>query len=138
MIKSFRGKTAERLFKREAVKGFDRVALRKLVMPDAAVTLDDLRAPPGKAPSNLDPIPVLATFIYKNAATKSSHSALQSQVFSRSPFNAKEYEGVFGDLAGAEGQGGFFKLRYFATAVPYIQGLLLYLLSIGFPFFAVP
>lgn len=50
MIKSFWDRDAERLFRREPVKrlGADiqRVALRKLRMLDAAITLDDLRVPP--------------------------------------------------------------------------------------------
>ena len=50
MIKSFRDRNAESLFRRQAVKrlGADvqRVALRKLRMLDAATTLDDLRVPP--------------------------------------------------------------------------------------------
>ena len=51
MIRSFRDKDAERLFKRQPVRklGADvqRVALRKLRQLDAAVRLEDLRAPPG-------------------------------------------------------------------------------------------
>ena len=50
MIKSFKGRNAERLFHREPVRrlGTDvqRAALRKLRMLDAATTLDDLRIPP--------------------------------------------------------------------------------------------
>jgi proteic killer suppression protein len=50
VIKSFRDRDAERLFRRERVKrlGADiqQVALRKLRMLDAATTLDDLRVPP--------------------------------------------------------------------------------------------
>jgi hypothetical protein len=106
------------------------------------VVYDDVRrwlqgAPPGGNPAELDPQKVLAAFIYKNVLTEASHSALQVQVFGRSPFNAKQYETVFGDLSDAEAHGGFFKLRYFATAIPYIQGLLLYLLTISFSFFAI-
>jgi len=50
VIKSFRSKDAEQLFKRERVKRFrniERVARRKLEMLDAATTLGDLRALPG-------------------------------------------------------------------------------------------
>ena len=51
MIRSFDDGRAERLFKRERVKGLSsdlqRTALRKLQMIDAAETLDDLRVPPG-------------------------------------------------------------------------------------------
>ena len=51
MIRTFRDKDTERLFKRQPVRklGADvqRVALRKLRQLDAAVRLEDLRAPPG-------------------------------------------------------------------------------------------
>lgn len=51
MIASFGDRDTEALFRRERVKRLDsrmlRVALRKLLMLDAAATLDDLRAPPG-------------------------------------------------------------------------------------------
>ena len=51
MIRSFAGKDAERLFRREPVRPLPpallRVGLRKLVQLDAATTLDDLRVPPG-------------------------------------------------------------------------------------------
>lgn len=51
MIVGFADKTAAALFERERVKRIDmrvqRMALRKLVMLDAATALDDLRMPPG-------------------------------------------------------------------------------------------
>ncbi len=51
MISSFGDRDTERLWWREPVRSYDsrilRVALRKLVMLDAAVLLDDLRVPPG-------------------------------------------------------------------------------------------
>ena len=51
MIRSFRDRDTERLFHREPVPrwstGLQRLALRKLLMLDAAADLDDLRAPPG-------------------------------------------------------------------------------------------
>ena len=51
MIRSFRDPETERLFRRERSRrlpgDIQRVALRKLVMLDAAVVLDDLRVPPG-------------------------------------------------------------------------------------------
>ena len=50
MIKTFKDRDAERLFRRERVKrlgpGVQRVALRKLRMLDAATVLEDLRVPP--------------------------------------------------------------------------------------------
>ncbi|HLQ46282.1 MAG TPA: type II toxin-antitoxin system RelE/ParE family toxin [Planctomycetaceae bacterium] len=51
MIRSFRDRDTERLFRREPIKRLPksllRVALRKLMLLDAANNLDDLRVPPG-------------------------------------------------------------------------------------------
>jgi proteic killer suppression protein len=51
MIRSFRDREAERLFVRERrtkiAGNLRQAALRKLLMRDAAETLDDLRVPPG-------------------------------------------------------------------------------------------
>jgi proteic killer suppression protein len=51
MIRGFRERETERLFRREPVRRFPsevrRVALRKLVLLDAAESLEDLRVPPG-------------------------------------------------------------------------------------------
>ena len=51
MIRSFGNKTTEAVFNDEAGKGFPadvlKVARRKLAMLHAAVTLNDLRSPPG-------------------------------------------------------------------------------------------
>jgi proteic killer suppression protein len=50
VIKTFKDRDTERLFRREPVKRLgpdvQRVALRKLRMLDAATVLDDLRVPP--------------------------------------------------------------------------------------------
>jgi toxin HigB-1 len=51
VIKSFANRDTERLFRREPVRRFPtdlrRVMLRKLVVLDAAESLEDLRSPPG-------------------------------------------------------------------------------------------
>lgn len=51
MIRSFRDQETEKLFRREQTRAVPpdlrRVALRKLVQLDAAVSLIDLRVPPG-------------------------------------------------------------------------------------------
>ncbi|MBI3636416.1 MAG: type II toxin-antitoxin system RelE/ParE family toxin [Candidatus Rokubacteria bacterium] len=51
MIRSFRDRDTERIFSRERVRRFSietqRIAQRKLVMLDAAESIDDLRLPPG-------------------------------------------------------------------------------------------
>ena len=51
MIRSFRGRESEKLFRREKNRALpaelQRVALRKLFQLDAAESLEDLRVPPG-------------------------------------------------------------------------------------------
>lgn len=51
MIKSFKGKSAEKIFARERAKGISqniqRLAHRKLLILDALEILEDLRVPPG-------------------------------------------------------------------------------------------
>ncbi len=50
MIRSFAGRDTERLYQRERVtrfRSFERIALRKLRMLDAAANVGDLRTPPG-------------------------------------------------------------------------------------------
>ncbi len=51
MIRSFRDKDTDRLFRREPVRKWgpdvQRAGLRKLRMIDAATRLDDLKSPPG-------------------------------------------------------------------------------------------
>ena len=50
MIRSFRDRDTQRLFRREPVRkwaeALQRIGLRKLLMLDAATRLDDLRVPP--------------------------------------------------------------------------------------------
>jgi len=51
MIKSFRCRATEKIFDRRSSRkipgGIHRIGLRKLLLLDAAETLDDLRSPPG-------------------------------------------------------------------------------------------
>jgi proteic killer suppression protein len=51
VIRSFRDKDSERVFRRERTRRFSgvlaRAALRKLLIIDAAETIEDLRSPPG-------------------------------------------------------------------------------------------
>lgn len=96
-------------------------------------TVEFLRTPFNNASAE----DVLATHVYKNVLANTTHSALSGQLFSNSPFAAKEFNYAYKDIPGAESRGAFVSLRYFATSIPYIQGLLLYMLAVAFPFFAV-
>jgi hypothetical protein len=91
----------------------------------------------GAKEGSAEPEKILAVLLYKNTITKGTAESLQGQVFNRSPINSEQFDSVFGKLHSAEAAGGYFKLQYFSRSIPYIQGFLLYLLSIAFPFFAV-
>jgi toxin HigB-1 len=50
VIRSFANRDTERLYRRERVnrfRAFERIALRKLLLLDAAAVVTDLRSPPG-------------------------------------------------------------------------------------------
>jgi hypothetical protein len=86
---------------------------------------------------NEDAVKILSAYIFKNTLHYSTHSTLQSQVFSHGTFEAKEAELFLGKIGESERHGGFMMIKYLAGVIPYIQGLLLYLLSIAYPFFAI-
>lgn len=80
---------------------------------------------------------VIAAYVIKNAMRNTAHSALTMGIFNRVPFNAERFSGIYDRAAEVHMFGGQFKLEFFARGVPYIQGLLLYLLTMSFPFFAI-
>ena len=88
-------------------------------------------------PNRQNPAVVLSAIILRNLIGKTSHSAMLSQITEHAQFNSARRTFITDDLARAESYGGFLRIQYFAGAIPYIQGLLLYLLSCAFPFFAV-
>ena len=80
---------------------------------------------------------LIAAYIIKNALRNTTHSSLTMGVFNRVPFNARRYTEIYEQGAGMHRFGGMFSLEYFARSIPYVQGMLLYLLAMSFPFFAV-
>ncbi len=83
------------------------------------------------------PVDYLAVHMYKNVLGHSSNSQLQSQLFGTNVINQQDLSVAMRDAPGAYARGGYFAMKYFAASIPYIQGLLLYILSIAFPFFAI-
>ena len=87
--------------------------------------------------TDADAVKALSAFVYKNSITNANHAGLQNLAQNRAVFNAKEFETIWTSVFNAEAHGGFMQLRYFASSIPYIQGMLLYLLAVAFPFFAI-
>lgn len=104
------------------------------VYPDVKALIAQRPAGPG---DNDEAIKTLSAYIFKNTLQFSTHAALQSQLFSHGAMNAKESQLFLGKIGEAERHGGFMAIKYFASVIPYLQGLLLYLLSIAYPFFAI-
>jgi len=104
------------------------------VYPDVKAMIS--QSPDGQG-NNEQAIRTLSAYIFKNTLQFSTHAALQSQLFSHGAMNAKESKLFIGEIGEAERHGGFMAIKYFASVIPYIQGLLLYLLSIAYPFFAI-
>ncbi len=80
---------------------------------------------------------VLAAYMVKNAMARTSHANFIGDSFNRVQFNAERSAGVFEDSVEIHRFGGHLKVQFFARSIPYIQGLLLYILAASFPFFAV-
>ncbi len=87
---------------------------------------------------------LLAAHLLKQSLKYTVHSAMTSQIAERMPFAKDPYNfifgaepGEFGDLSTVEAGGARATIVHFAGWVPYVQGLLLYLLTITFPFFAI-
>jgi len=87
---------------------------------------------------------LLAAHLLKQSLKYTVHSAMTSQIAERTPFSKDPYNFIFGaepgeyaDLSTVEAPGARASIVHFAGWVPYIQGLLLYLLTITFPFFAI-
>ena len=111
-------------------------AVEQAVATLAGDTQGAVSREPG-TPTDDRAVRALATFILRNTIPKATSLAMTSQVFEHVPYDTHLAPKLFRDLAGAESWGGWIKIQYFAGTVPYIQGLLLYLLSCAFPFFAL-
>ncbi len=80
---------------------------------------------------------MLAVIVLRNLLGQTDHAAMTAQLESHMPFNAARRSFITEDIARAESYAGFLRIQYFAAAIPYIQGVLLYLLTAAFPFFAM-
>jgi hypothetical protein len=80
---------------------------------------------------------ILAGYILKNTMRDAWIMGNYSNVTSAVPDKRESSTNVFSQAEMSSSFGGLMRLVHFAKAIPYIQGLILYILSISFPFFAV-
>jgi hypothetical protein len=80
---------------------------------------------------------ILAAYMVKSAIRTTTHADMATGIFNRMPFNSDRRSEIFENVASQHAYAGFLKTEYIALAMPYIQGILLYLLACAFPFFAV-
>lgn len=96
-----------------------------------AILKPDSGAPDAKA------IEVLAAFLLRNSLEGSAHGKLTGQMNGRATWHEHQKMQAFGTVAAGALAGVRISIVYFAGAIPYIQGLLLYVLTCAFPFFTV-
>ena len=80
---------------------------------------------------------ILAGMILRNTMREGYTNAIYSNINDRTPNNRTSQTLTFNQSQISAGQGNLMRIAQFAKATPYVQGLILYILSISFPFFAV-
>ncbi len=143
----------EYVFSCEQIWGFIRI----LTVEFAKSELDNLELYFGGAPKDIEvpwdevkksiresfnspngkPEDILAAYILKGVLANTSHQSMVSSIFDRRPFNADKADGILNKVADSDSHGAYLRIQYFASAIPYIQGILLYMLAASFPFFAL-
>lgn len=89
-------------------------------------------------PSNSqDATALLAAILIQNTAKYTQHGGIIDSFYEHGQFNQARYDGSYHYLAKAVAKGLEMKLIYFLSAIPYVQGLFLYLLAMLFPFFCL-
>ena len=74
----------------------------------------------------------------KNTLGTTPHSMFTSQVAGHGIWeNGDDHRRLLGDVVSMEQNSYRFLISYLAATIPYLQGLLLYMLSAMFPFFAI-
>lgn len=79
----------------------------------------------------------LAALILKNTLGSQSHASMTNQIHSHAPWEQKTFTATFSNIANHDAHGAKMTLIHFAGSIPYVQGLLLYLLTMMFPFFTI-
>lgn len=82
-------------------------------------------------------VDILAGMILRNTMRDNHINAIYSNINDRTPDNRTSETLTFQQANIGAAQGNIMRIAQFAKAVPYVQGLMLYILSIAFPFFAV-
>jgi len=80
---------------------------------------------------------VLAAYLFKKTLQEGQHSGMLSTLMEHSPIRQNDFDIRFKVLPITDGQGSMMTMMHFIGIVPYVQGLLLFLLSAAFPFFAL-
>lgn len=103
--------------------------VKKKLIPDQQEAADTPEALDARAAE------VLAAFMLKNSLVKTAHSGFTVHLGDRQQWDDYMSKKVYGNDASNDAQASRQKIVYFAGAVTYVQGLLLYLLTCAFPFF---
>lgn len=83
------------------------------------------------------PEDILAAYMIRHTVANNPLDRLTSEVYSRAPFQPDRASNILQRIGEAESYGAYMKIVYIAGAIPYAQGLLLYILSLAYPFFTL-
>ncbi len=84
---------------------------------------------------------IVAAYIIRNTLSNNIYGQVAKTFEAHEGWDKDIYRGIFGgttpSIAWGEREVGREKIVYFAGTIPYLQGVLLFLLSLAFPFFAL-
>jgi|GEM_PF-7079375 len=80
---------------------------------------------------------VVAAIVIRNTIGQSVFQNISSTLTDQNGWDPAMYRTVFGNVARAEGEARKSSIIWFAGSIPYLQGVLLFLLSMTFPFFSL-
>jgi hypothetical protein len=108
---------------------------------EADALLEEVRAklaPSGTAPGDTQKgLEIFAAFYLRNTMLETKHATFASQLEGRQMWDHSTKSQVFGSMSSFEAEGSRIATIYFAGIIPYLQGMLLFALSIIFPFFCI-
>ncbi|MCC6932422.1 MAG: conjugal transfer protein TraG N-terminal domain-containing protein [Deltaproteobacteria bacterium] len=82
-------------------------------------------------------VDVIAAFLLRNTMQKNAHSLLINQIYEQNAISGEHVSSVYTQVAAANSSTMISKMVYFAGLIPYIQGLILMVMTTLFPFFAL-
>ncbi len=96
---------------------------------------NELEASASDSPEDMNKL--IAAIMIRNTLKYSQLSPILSAMQKRADYNQASFSGRFLFLSELEAKSHYGKLMYFSSVIPYFQGILLYMLTMVYPFFCL-